>query len=1723
MKRQPPSLESRRESDFESELLARTRSWIPAWSAADNPQDFGRALLRVAARFSAEVAERLDKVGDKAYRGFFDWLAMRGAAARAARMPVVFKMVDQATDPVLARAPVAMQVDVGTASVNFETENDVQIIPGSLTAIVGTDADKDGIYRQIPGMTTLEPVPPLPTQWRLKSFAAADSTLLQLDPQVGLTPDLIVSIDGLQYRLVTVANDIVTIEPSVPKGAGFDVGTLVQQITAFSPFDGVTRNRQMHALLLGHDDLLNVESPAVIDIVGADPPGTAVTWKYWGKVAPNDAVGWQELTPATGTPPPAGTVRLYKDKGSIETYEVEPNYSARWIAAFAPAVSGAVPLLNIGPLKIAINADRGLPACPLPDPDDPVTINAEAMANTTPIALSPTFYPLGKLPRQFDAFYLGCPEAFGKPNADVQLCFEMSDLTAAVYSVVHGGAFAETVLASVGNDRALHLYAFDATQKSISAFRGRDPLRPPSPASGGIPSTAAAVSLDRAPMWRLPVWTPPGSTDFRVAVAAGSHIWVWAESAADATKSGWIDYGVLPPLDTATPKVSALVYLDDPGTPLLVALYGGGLATKNALTPTAEWKSITPQAVGVAVNLASIAPVLADDGSGRLVTSTANGLFGISAGNPYSITGAGACTRILSAAPPFSTAVQPVALLTTINPVPLGEVPTRLSAVGALTTLDGFVSIQEKKDGTFHSAHRTLANGTIVGGTLEAVLSGDRLTAAAAVQAGANSLLYTFTPRHVPMMTRLFGEPIGVSGAAVGGAPAAIGKNVVVPGNNADVLIGSFDLANRMPLNANIGVGIIVPKASVSLSVFDVVTLKIGNGPGLLQGTIRSAPMTPGEETLYLIDTVAAFPPGDITREVLAYQMTSLGSQANVTTTTTMDFVVLPETRVEAGSTLWILPQSGMHPPYEYVVQSVSTTTVTLATALPVNSGSATFWVPIRTGGRLTPTAEFDPSKASQKFKASLLPGGAFIFPHQDPERQSAQVFSHAGPFAAVAAMGEWWNSSGYPTSPPIQQFVLDAAVGDWVHQAGDSGSNPELSWEYWNGAWSKLTLKFDNTQNLKSTGAIRFKVPTDISASDWSGKTSTWIRARLIGGDYGKESVTVVTKDLGGGVTQQTIERSDENVKPPVVIRLSISYRLIEAVLPTFVLAQDSGTTRDESVANNTEGVSIEAFVPLTVTLGRLNGPGAAASATAVCAADCACPASPTGGTVSSGGATAPAAAAASFAPATGRALFLGFDKWIGGESVNLLFVVSTESNQDQLAPLTVEALVGDHFVPVVVKDGTRAFGETGILTLAFGESPTQVQLFGQTLNWIKITPAQKDAALVAAWNPHLSGVHLNAAWASATETLTRELVGSSQGAPNLSFTLQRPPLLANSLELRVREPLGDDEKKLLLADPNRVIADDNLTGDWVLWKQVDDPGDWEPTDRVYRLDESTGTITFGDGQAGAIPPVGIDSIVAFKYQRTEPAPAGAIDVPANAIEARTTMNLITPLAGVEAAFSADQAAGGALPEPDERVLKFGASELRNRGRAVTAVDLEDLALRSSVAIAQARALVSAQGTRLIVVMRGPDPAPDMSQRRELTRSLEAVTPVAFTAASGLRIEAPLLREVRFSLHLSVDSLDNAGAVAEDVKTKLGTFFDVVAGASSKEGWPLGLSPTADDVALALLDIKHLDSIFDISLMEVLADGSEGPWPAALKANELARLADNPLRLQFDSVEQFA
>ena len=1699
-----PKLESRRAAEFECELTERAEVWLPGWSRDEGAPDFGLALLKVAARFSSEVAERLDQTGDKMAKGFLDWLGFEAAAARPARVPVSFKLADTALEPVAAMHPIRLQAATGDEAVTFETETDLCLVPGKIAAVIGVDPGSDRYFLPPPGLTSLEPLEQLPNQWSLKSFAAAGSKTLQLDPGLGLAAGLIVEIAGGQYALNAAKDDLVTIDRKVPVG-GFAAGTAVSKVADFRPFNGAI-NRQEHELYIGDSDLLNLDAAATIEVAGLPALGDDVTWQYWGKDEqnhPGGAVNWQSFDlPVQQS---SGSVHLTKPKGAVEPLEVGA-VQTRWIRARRDSSDQLVPAdgveLRVNPLR----PGRTEPDALGPQADWDKLLRPEVFVNTASVPPS-SFYPLGREPRLFDTLYLGSAEAFSKPDATAWVRFDLADATLDAIECIKAFPIGE-VLAGIDQSDTLNLFSV-AADGSFRRFNQTQPLQPSQkdvPGSIGGDSGIALTSSGIPPVMWIETGLP---STLSVAVVAKDQVWVRTEVVPQIVPSLWEFRGTVPNSPGQTDPVTGLAVMRDAsGKKVFVALRGGELyrCDETAWTPFGSLPGNE-----IAVGLTSVRPAISGHLPKYLLIVTKNP--GV---NPtYNVRSTGPSGPIILELSNIAGNVAPfgaenanglnVAAILAAGKLQMKAKPAGPNSISKVSLIG------------VNSDDGTSITGRIEGGKLAIYCN--------AVSSAGPSKLVIWRPFDSDFGAVLAEGPDGPEPGKPRGRLALSQDHLYLPGSNAGQVfratLGSpaiFSLAESSFRSA-----LKLTAVDTAIAPGDALAIEVGGNhfaSAVIEGPSPSAGIGDSATSAFYwldrwIDVDAA-----ANAQVYKTSLTGLDAtyQADVTVGgNSRSQLLLASADPVPVMGSWLFVSVGEGAPLERVqVKTVSPTNpIEVEPSLSIAPVGQVKYrlslpLPLPIKGKINPSLKF--SSYNNGWDSNLLRSRQIYFSQQVPNSQQATAIAEDSANRFVALTTAW-------TTVAAGLFLVDPGVSGWSSGQAQIPSNPDLAWEYWNGTgWWRLKIDEDRTRNLQTSGTIKFTVPPDLKPVDWSGKTNHWIRARLIGGDYGRENVSVISEPgPGNNQTTQTVHRSTEGIQPPYALNVGAAY-VVDQQAPQFLFTKDGGSLRDQSDANRSSGAEIEVFAPLSITLGRLDGiaTNRTEAASDECLDDCEC----NFGTPSQSSDAAAADPAkpleTTAARSAQRALFLGLDSKLLGTPVTVLFAVAREQFYDGNAPLRVDALIGDRFVPLTATDQSRALGETGLVAMAFPVEPTKAELFGQTLAWLRLTPGG-DADR---WTPELSGVYLNAVWARAAETMTRELVGGSTGEPNLTLVLARPPLLLDTLELRVREPLGEEERTTLTQrNPAAVKRNvEALPGDWVLWKQVADTLDRRPTERVYMLDEATGTIRFGDGRHGMIPPTGPDAIVAFGYERASAGKDGG--VPGNLIRSRSPLSLISSVETVETVRATDQSAGGVRAESAERVLEFGFARLRHRGRAVTAEDFESLVRGRSADVVQARCFVRSGRVRLVVVMRGKTPGPSRPQQRELARMLLEAAPPALAARGALVIEGPKVRRLRVELQLGVDTLDLAGAVGAAANARLARFFDSETGGKGGKGWPLGMVACAEDVAQALLDIPGLESIHSIQLYEVVSNGNVQPWPTSLRPGELAALDDDGVRTAFDVLE---
>jgi hypothetical protein len=1715
----PPRFEARRRKELQRELTERARVWLPEWRRTEGG-DFAAAIFEIAARLSSEVTERLDRVPEKAFRGFLDWLGIRGEAGRAARLPVVFTMA-AGSEPVLAEAPVQFQALDVDPPVTFETDQSLTIVPGALASIVGADPANDAFYRPPAGFSVLEAPKAVPHRWLVKTDAPAGATRIQLEPELGPDdlPTIVHTASGQHYRVTKVEAGIVTIEPPVgqveTKGEASPAASLplsegdeLTRLTAFAPFGDVERNRQEHELYIGSETLLNLKAAARIGISGGTGIPSEATWSFWGKRAPQDPPAWRALARVRGD----GQF-LDKPAGQVEILEIDGKKS-RWLRATTSPSAGAE--ATLAQLKLTVNCASPAPRTCAPG-DPPSTVPIEAIANTTPVVLDIPFYPLGREPRLFDAFYLASPEALSKKNAFVEICVQLADGTTEGYSAARLGAAATdpVMLFGVGKDGNLHRLTPEAD--AARPVRRQSPVRPPFSENGTTVIAAPSAALNRQRHARLSTVTrtKDGVSAALVAVTSKLDAWIWSQIAAPAG-SRWYRAGTIwDPNDGETPvpnpdETAGSILMRD-GTGLhLVGVFRGilyhvrlddGWETKTV----PPWTRVLPKpdARAAKEQWERIAPIfsLSDQGDDRL-------------------TGADISNGWLAA-----DATGVALYREGLTRLELGEVSTSVAPLGVRLADDRLlVVVQQLAPGVViaDGASATAADLEVVawmvkgaaGAELkvekvafdegleviqsfdwQATSSDDPAIVFCAIDADDARVIAAWRPlsgqgdppQDIPSSQS---EDIDV----LHGAAGVIDQRIVTSGPHAEIVVVGFHPERAQAIaveRAALQNAWLIKGTSAPFQVGEVIA--IDDGEVRVAKLVATAPEASVGDYFFVHD----FPRDLDHRGKLEIFGREGGQefQGKVKKKGKGTYLELQDDDDLADEHKLVVVIDG-NKLTQSEIQSISGAVgdpdprvATLDPAVDASGLSTYFYVLRRTPRDITDHPAVNLAKLTAD-QIEALRGATLRFDGGAPIQEVTRLHPPAGA-PQYAVLSRPWTLR--PTGNPIA-FAIENVYEPARILSEPRSVNPELSWEYWDGtAWWTIKGLVDGTGHLLFSGKVTFCVPASLQPTDVVGRTSHWIRARLVGGDYGRESVAVTSVEVPKTdpvETRQTIDRSLDDIVAPQIVSINLYYSVCCAALPDFVLTKDGGAIRDQSNANRTTDASLEAFVPLAQTIVRAGGglppTGAAES-----------PATPQ---------TDPAA----------RALYLGFDEEITGDPISVLFLVDS-GDHDAAFPLEVDVLRGRQFEPLtLVEDDTRGLNESGVLLLRLATPPQRAPLFGESRHWIRLRPNRRFDG--SKWAPAIRAVYLNATWARASGTQTNEVLASSDGSPSQRVFLARLPVLYKSLKLRVREPLGEEEiAALRRLNPNVVLSELNRRpGSWVLWQEVADPADCAAGDRVFALDDEKGAITFGDGVHGKIPPPGLDSIVAEEYKQGGGAAA-------NGVEAWSQINLITPLQGVESVAAPEGAAGGSDPQDAAAVLRFAPANLNNRRRVLTLRDLETLALQFSPDIAQVRALARGASVDLIVVTRGSDPTPPRKLQREILPYLLNLAPPLLAETDAIRVRPPILVVARISLRLEIASVERSGAVARDVAMRVTALLDPATGGLDGSGWRLGDLLAPEEVAAALDGVPDLETILGVSLERQMADGTSVPLPAQLHPEELLYLRRDSIEIDFALAESEA
>jgi hypothetical protein len=465
-----------------------------------------------------------------------------------------------------------------------------------------------------------------------------------------------------------------------------------------------------------------------------------------------------------------------------------------------------------------------------------------------------------------------------------------------------------------------------------------------------------------------------------------------------------------------------------------------------------------------------------------------------------------------------------------------------------------------------------------------------------------------------------------------------------------------------------------------------------------------------------------------------------------------------------------------------------------------------------------------------------------------------------------------------------------------------------------------------------------------------------------------------------------------------------------------------------------------------------------------------------------------------------------------VAGHTVSLyavpgvdVFPVSSEGRADTAAVPRWQVRGISGWIGCAVKDLSQGFSVPGIIELRF---PGEVSPWSRSV----LDPSQKFFWLRLVWNdgvrPAPDGRYglshpnlprrllLNTVLATQTIRLENEILGSSNGRPNQVFHALHRPIIGK-LALEVRETrevrVAKDEPPAILPlkewpyAAGTAATSASAPGEiWVTWVEVEDFSASGSSSPHYVVDRRTGSIRFGDGRNGRIPPPGANNIRLREYHT-----GGGVrgNLPTGAIT-----QLHTTIPYVEAVTNFEAAAGGQDQEDKDALRRRAAAQLRHRGRAVCAEDYADLARMASPMVAYAKGISgedllcdpmkrrTESGMVSVIIVPGsaePRPRPSFELLQTVKAFLDSRRPVAV----DMIVLGPEYVRIGVAVEIAWHADKSRADVAAECEKRLNRFLHPVTGGLDGQGWRFGERPHASDIYPLLAAIGGVDHIRSLEL----------------------------------------
>ncbi len=350
-------------------------------------------------------------------------------------------------------------------------------------------------------------------------------------------------------------------------------------------------------------------------------------------------------------------------------------------------------------------------------------------------------------------------------------------------------------------------------------------------------------------------------------------------------------------------------------------------------------------------------------------------------------------------------------------------------------------------------------------------------------------------------------------------------------------------------------------------------------------------------------------------------------------------------------------------------------------------------------------------------------------------------------------------------------------------------------------------------------------------------------------------------------------------------------------------------------------------------------------------------------------------------------RAMYLRFDRSPHAMPLSLLFEVVGETVLS--SKILFEAHRRGEFVPVRAVDQTQNLRYSATAFLYLSEPLEETELFGETGCWLRMSLS--SFAEEGLHPPKVTGVKLNIVEAEQRQKGAAQVFDTAVYEAGKTVELLEKPVLQAEVWVDEGEALSTAEKAALQKEHPELVqtqsGEDETERFWVRWSAAENLLLCGPQERVYALDECAGTLHFGNGINGRVPPRGSGNIrVSYYYGggRRGNLPAGRVNALVGSVPRITAVSNIVPMSG------------GTDRPPQAKTEALGSTRIRHRERALGTLDFEQMTLSHFERVSHAKCFANTDasgkpaGGHVCLVVMGRD-LMDERMRSTLCREIYA------------------------------------------------------------------------------------------------------------------------------------